>query len=139
MYSFSPQVLRDLLKAAKDDYPFETCGLLFSRKSQQHIQLFVRTENIFHSSFMFGIHKREFKKIVKKNDEFELRGVFHSHPVINHSIRVSRPDIDMIKSFPNLVFLVSHISPERHQLLVMHHYSNFKQKIISKEIRTECN
>lgn len=103
MITISRHIVEEMIKHAKEEYPWECCGML-AGKNQTVTKLF-KTKNIAESKDLYELDPldqvRAFEEIDRLN--LQLLGVYHSHP--DHPCYPSGLDTSQA-FYPNTVFFI---------------------------------
>ena len=89
--------LDEMVKFAQDNFPIESCMLLFGKISEDQVivEKIEPTENINNSTVTFEIDPEELYRLYTKHekDDRNLIGVFHSHPAPTYPSQIDIPNM----------------------------------------------
>ena len=111
MITIKKEELENIYKHAKDDYPYECCGILVGQgRDDKVVKRAYRTENINkdRAHDRYEIASLEFLRIDEqaRADNLEIIGFYHSHP--NHPARPSAFDAE--RAWPIYSYFIVSIS-----------------------------
>jgi proteasome lid subunit RPN8/RPN11 len=92
--------------------PVEACGILTGKRADNNFEVIyvVKASNMANSSTRFEINPEELYRTIKDAEVkgLEVLGFYHSH--LGYGARPSAVDLDRMKPFPDLVWLICDIS-----------------------------
>ena len=103
MITISKEIVEEMEKHAKEEYPRECCGMLAGR--ERVITKLFKTKNIAKSGDLYELDPWEQVKAFEEIDRLSLKllGVYHSHP--HHPCFPS--EIDIRRAFyPDTIFFI---------------------------------
>jgi len=104
------KIYEEMISHAKEDFPFECCGILAGRDDE--ISRIYRIKNADRSRTAYLMDPREQIKAFKEMRSLgmELKAIYHSHP--NHPPYPSKTDVELAY-YPEAVYIIISIDTER--------------------------
>ncbi len=131
-----PKDLKAIEAHTLKNFPYECCGLIFGKSSEDVIEVeeAVEAENVLGSPVAFEADPEFVFKAVDRAERsgFELVGIYHSHPNIH--AYVSARDAEIMNLWPEVAWLILSVVKDR--VLERKAYILKKSKVEELEIET---
>lgn len=103
MFKISSNIYEEMIAHAKEDFPFECCGILAGTSDE--ISRIYRIKNTDQSRVTYLMDPKEQIRVFKEMRSLgmELKAIYHSHP--NHPAYPSMTDVELAY-YPEAVYII---------------------------------
>ncbi len=129
MITITREIVEEMIKHARKEYPRECCGMLAGK--EQTITKLFKTKNIAESEDLYELDPLEQVKAFEEIDRLSLKilGVYHSHP--DHPCYPSGLDISQAFYSDTLFIIISLLDFDN---LEIRAFKMFEGEVVEEEI-----